>query len=196
MTGMSRLYPDIEPDAQGMLDVGGGHLVYWESCGNPLGKPALVLHGGPGSGAGAHWRRFFDPAVYRVVLFDQRGCGRSTPDAGDVRTDLSTNTMPHLLADIEKLRTHLQIDRWLLLGGSWGSALGLGYAQRHPERVTEIVLFSVVTSTPAEHRWLTRDLGRIFPEQWDGFSPSSGNGSATRCRRPNATATCPPPTPG
>src|SRR5256714_2279981 len=169
MTGMSRLYPDIEPHAQGMLDVGDGHLVYWESCGDPFGKPALVLHGGPGSGAGAHWRRFFDPAMYRVVLFDQRGCGRSTPDAGDVRTDLSTNTMPHLLADIEKLRTHLQIDRWLLLGGSWGSALGLGYGQRHPERVTEIVLFSVVTSTPVEHRWLTRDLGRIFPEQWERF---------------------------
>jgi proline iminopeptidase len=169
ITGMSRLYPDIEPFAHGLLDVGDGHLVYWESCGNPLGKPALVLHGGPGSGAGAFWRRFFDPNVYRVVLFDQRGCGRSTPDAGDVHTDLSTNTMPHLLADIEKLRTHLEIDRWLLLGGSWGSALGLGYAQRHPDRVTEIVLFSVVTSTPAEHRWLTRDLGRIFPEQWERF---------------------------
>ncbi|HEX9999557.1 MAG TPA: prolyl aminopeptidase [Actinoplanes sp.] len=166
---MSRRYPDIEPFAHGMLDVGDGHLVHWESCGNPQGKPALVVHGGPGSGAGAFWRRFFDPERYRVVLFDQRGCGRSTPDAGDLRTDLSTNTTPHLLADMEQLRTHLGIERWLLLGASWGSALALGYAQRHPERVTEIVLFSVVTSTPAEHRWLTRDLGRIFPEQWERF---------------------------
>jgi proline iminopeptidase len=171
---MSRLYPEIEPFAHGMLDVGDDQLVYWESCGNPLGKPALVLHGGPGSGAGPYWRRFFDPTAYRVVLFDQRGCGRSTPDAGDIRTDLSTNTTLHLLADIEKLREHLGIDRWLLFGGSWGSALGLGYAQRHPDRVTELVLFSVVTSTPAEHQWLTRDLRRIFPQEWERYRDAAG----------------------
>ncbi len=166
---MSQLYPPIEPFAHGLLDVGDSQLIYWESCGNPLGKPALVLHGGPGSGAGPHWRQFFDPTKYRVVLFDQRGCGRSQPDAGEVGTDLSTNTTPHLLADIEKIRAHLQIDKWLVLGGSWGSALALGYAQMHPARVSELVLFSVVTSTAAEHHWLTRDLARIFPEQWERF---------------------------
>src|SRR4051795_4448377 len=116
---MSRLYPEIEPFAQGMCDVGEGHLVYWESCGNPLGKPALVLHGGPGSGAGAFWRRLFDPAAYRIVLFDQRGCGRSTPDAGDWQTSLAANTTAHLIGDIELLRRHLGIGAWLVLGGSW-----------------------------------------------------------------------------
>ena len=128
------LYPRIEPYDSGMLDVGDGHTVHWEVCGNPKGKPAVTLHGGPGSGTGPFWRRLFDPAHYRIVGFDQRGCGRSTPNAGDPDADLSTNTTHHLVADIERLREHLGIERWLVLGGSWGTTLGLAYAERHPER--------------------------------------------------------------
>ncbi|MBI2756894.1 MAG: alpha/beta fold hydrolase, partial [Chloroflexi bacterium] len=125
---MNDLYPEIEPYEHGMLDVDDGHLVYWEQCGNPEGKPAVVLHGGPGSGCTPGWRRYFDPDAYRIVLFDQRGCGRSTPHASAPVVDLSTNTTHHLLADIERLRRHLGIDRWLVLGASWGSTLGLAYA--------------------------------------------------------------------
>src|SRR3954470_14006705 len=153
---MTALYPPIDAYAHGMLDVGDGQHVYWETCGSPDGKPAVVLHGGPGSGAVAWWRRFFDPAAYRVVLFDQRGCGRSTPDAGDPATDLSVNTTDHLIADLELLRTSLGIDRWLVFGGSWGSALGIAYAEEHPERVSELVLFSVVEATHREVDWITR----------------------------------------
>src|SRR5206468_8436117 len=116
---------------------GDGNLVYWETCGNPEGKPALVVHGGPGSGSGAGNRRYFDPERYRVVLYDQRGCGRSTPHASDPSTDMSVNTTEHLLADLERLRQHLEIERWLLYGGSWGSTLILAYAERHPQRVSE-----------------------------------------------------------
>jgi proline iminopeptidase len=163
-----------------MLDVGDGNLVYWETCGNPDGKPAVVVHGGPGSGCTPGWRRFFNPAAYRIVLFDQRGCGRSTPLAGDPATDLSTNTTPHLIADMERLRRHLGIDRWLLFGGSWGSTLGLAYAQRHPERVSEIVLVAVTTGRRREIDWITQDVGRIFPEQWarfrDGVPPAERDG--------------------
>ncbi|MEV7011448.1 prolyl aminopeptidase [Streptosporangium sp. NPDC051022] len=166
---MGGLYPEIEPYDSGMLDVGDGHLVHWETCGNPEGKPALVLHGGPGSGCTPGWRRYFDPRAYRIVLFDQRGCGRSTPSAGDPDADLSVNTTGHLLADIERLRRHLGVDRWLLFGGSWGSTLGLAYAQRHPERVSEIVLFSVVGTTRREVEWMTRDMGRVFPAEWARF---------------------------
>src|SRR5213078_596599 len=114
----------IEPYAHGMLEVGDGHRMYWEACGNPDGKPAVVLHGGPGSGATAGWRDYFDPDGYRFVLFDQRGCGRSTPHAAEPDADLSANTTHHLLADIERLRQHLGIARWLVFGGSWGSTLG------------------------------------------------------------------------
>lgn len=161
-------YPEIAPYDHGMLDVGDGHLVYWEACGNPDGKPAVVLHGGPGSGCTPGWRRYFDDA-YRVVLFDQRGCGRSTPHASDPEVDLATNTTHHLCADIERLRRHLGIDRWLVFGGSWGSTLGLAYAESQPERVSELVLFSVVTTTHREVEWITRDMGRIFPAQWARF---------------------------
>src|SRR5438093_10214327 len=122
---MPDLYPEIEPYAQGMLEVAGGDLVYWEVCGNPRGKPAIVLHGGPGSGCAPWWRQLFDPAAYRVVLFDQRGCGRSTPPANTAGADLSTNVTHHLIADIERLRESLGIDCWLVLGGSWGCTLGL-----------------------------------------------------------------------
>lgn len=166
---MAQRYPPVEPYAHGMLDVGDGQLVYWETCGNPDGKPAVVLHGGPGSGCTPGWRSMFDPARYRMVLFDQRGCGRSTPHAADPDVDLSTNTTDHLIADIELLRAHLGVQRWLVLGASWGSALGLAYAQRHPQRVSELVLFSVTAGTRRETEWITRDMGRVFPAEWARF---------------------------
>jgi proline iminopeptidase len=163
------LYPEIEPYEDGWLDVGDGHRIHWECCGGPGGKPAVVLHGGPGSGCTPWWRRLFDPGAYRVVLFDQRGCGRSRPHAGAPVIDLATNTTQHLIADIESLRSHLSIERWLVLGGSWGSALALAYAQAHPERVTEMMLFSVTAATRREVEWITRDVGRLFPAEWAHF---------------------------
>lgn len=163
------LYPETEPYDHGMLDVGDGHHVYWETCGNPYGKPAVVLHGGPGSGCRPGWRRYFDPAAYRVVLFDQRGCGRSTPHASDPSVDLSTNTTHQLIADIELLRRQLGIERWLVLGGSWGSTLALAYAERFPSRVSELVLFSVVTTTSGEVEWVTHAMRRFFPSAWRRF---------------------------
>ena len=162
-------YPPIEPYDQGMLDVGEGNLIYWEACGNPEGKPGLVVHGGPGSGCSTGVRRSFDPARYRVVLFDQRGCGRSTPHASDLTTDMSCNTTEHLLADMERLREHLGIDRWLLFGGSWGSTLILAYAQRHPHRVSEIVIPGVTTARRSEIDWLYRGVARFFPGEWERF---------------------------
>ncbi|MFD4182349.1 prolyl aminopeptidase [Rhodococcus sp. NPDC058514] len=163
------LYPAIEPFDQGMLEVGDGHRLYWEVSGNPDGKPVVALHGGPGSGATPGMRRYFDPAAYRVVLFDQRGCGRSTPHASDPGVDLSTNTTDHLVADLEALRRHLGIDQSMVFGWSWGSTLGLAYSQQYTERVTEIVLASVVTTGRREVEWVTRDMGRIFPAQWRRF---------------------------
>jgi proline iminopeptidase len=152
-----------------MLDVGDGNLVYWETCGNPDGKAALAVHGGPGSGCSTRMRSAFDPDRYRAVLFDQRGCGRSTPHASDPTTDMSVNTTEHLLADMERLREHLGIERWLLFGGSWGSTLILAYAERHPERVSEIVIPSVTTTRRSEIDWLYRGVGRFFPEAWERF---------------------------
>ncbi|MFG2287191.1 prolyl aminopeptidase [Streptomyces sp. NPDC048595] len=166
---LRELYPPIEPHDTGLLDVGDGNLVYWEVCGNPEGKPALVVHGGPGSGCTTRTRRYFDPDRYRVVLFDQRGCGRSTPHAGDPATDMRHNTTDHLLADMERLRRHLGIDHWLLFGGSWGSTLILAYAERHPERVSEIVIPAVTTTRRSEIDWLYRGVGRFFPEEWERF---------------------------
>ena len=163
------LYPPIEPYDHGMLDVGDGNLIHWEVCGNPQGKPALVVHGGPGSGRGPRTRRFFDPERYRVVLFDQRNCGRSTPHASDPTTDLRHNTTSHLIADMERLRTRLGIERWLLYGGSWGSTLILAYAETHPERVSEIVIAGVTTTRRTETDWLYRGSGQIFPEEWERF---------------------------
>lgn len=164
----SPLYPPIQPYDDGTLDVGDGNQLYWETCGNPGGKPAVVLHGGPGSGCTPWHRRLFDPAAFRVVLFDQRNCGRSTPHASDLRTDLATNTTQSLVADIERLRQHLGIDRWLVLGGSWGSTLALAYAEVHPERVGEMVLFGVTTGRRSEFDWLFRGgVAALFPEQWD-----------------------------
>jgi proline iminopeptidase len=163
------LYPEIEPYEHGMLDVGDGNLIYWETSGTPEGKPAVVLHGGPGSGSLPVLRRYFDPAAYRIVLFDQRGCGRSTPHASDPAVDLSTNTTHHLIADIECLRRYLGIDRWLVFGGSWGSTLGLAYAEHHPDHVSEIILVSITNTTRREVAWITRDMGRIFPAEWARF---------------------------
>jgi proline iminopeptidase len=165
---MSGPYPEIEPYAQGMLEVTGGDLVYWEVCGNPNGKPAVVLHGGPGSGCDPWHRRLFDPSAYRIVLFDQRGCGRSLPHASSPETDLSGNTTESLISDIELLRVHLNVERWLVLGGSWGSALALAYAEKCPTRVTELILFGVTTGRREEFDWLFRDgLGVLFPEEWE-----------------------------
>lgn len=162
-------FPPIEPYAHGLLDVGDGNRIYWEACGNPDGKPALVVHGGPGSGCGTGSRRYFDPDRYRVILFDQRGCGRSVPHASDPATDMSTNTTHHLLADMERLREHLGVERWLLYGGSWGSTLILAYAERHPERVSEIVLLGVTTTRRSEIDWLYWGVGRFFPAEWARF---------------------------
>jgi proline iminopeptidase len=166
---MPGLYPPIEPYAHGVMEAGRGHRVYWEECGNPRGKPALVLHGGPGSGATPGWRRYFDPDRYRVILFDQRGCGRCTPHAGDTLDALEANTTADLLSDIEQLRELRQVRRWLLLGGSWGVTLGLAYAQQHPDRVSESIFFSVTAGTRQEIDWITRHAGRFFPEAWERF---------------------------
>ncbi len=167
--GQAQLYPEIEPHVSGMLDVGNGHQIYWEVSGNPHGKPALALHGGPGSGSSPTTRRYFDPDAYRIVLFDQRNAGRSTPHASEVEVDLSANTTAHLLADIEQLREHLKIDRWLIFGSSWGSTLALAYAQRHPAVVSALILASVATTTPREIDWITRGAAMFLPEQWERF---------------------------
>ncbi len=156
-----------EPHASGLLSTGDGHQVYWEVCGNPAGKPAVVLHGGPGSGATPYWRHFFDLDRYRVVLFDQRGCGRSRPHAGDDVAALDHNTTAHLVADLEALRELLAIDEWLLLGASWGSTLALTYAVEHPGRVSEMVLWAVVTTRPHDVHWVTHVMGEVYPEEFD-----------------------------
>ena len=166
---MTAPYPPIEPYDHGMLDTGDGNLVYWEACGNPEGKPALVVHGGPGTGCSTGPRKAFDPERYRIILFDQRGCGRSTPHASDPAVDMALNTTAHLVADMEQLRRHLGIDRWLLFGGSWGSTLSLAYAEKHPERVSEIVLVAVTSGRRYELDWLYRGVGRFFPDAWERF---------------------------
>jgi proline iminopeptidase len=175
------LYPDIEPFDHGMLYVGDGNHIYWDVAGNPRGKPAVVLHGGPGSGCAPRWRKFFDPEAYRIVLFDQRGCGRSAPHASDASTDLASNTTQHLVADLELLRTALNIEQWLVFAGSWGTTLALAYAERHKERVSEMVLFSIGTTSRREVEWITRHAGRFFPEAWErfceGVPPAERSGS-------------------
>jgi len=178
---MSGLYPDIAPYAHGMLEVGDGNLIYWETCGNPQGKPAVVLHGGPGSGCTTWHRRLFDPDAYRIVLFDQRNCGRSTPHASAPDTDLASNNTANLIGDIERLRQHLNIDRWVLLGGSWGSTLALAYAERFPQCISEIILFGVTTGRRMEFDWLFRGgVAILFPEQWqrlrDAIPPADRDG--------------------
>ena len=159
---MATLFPEIEPFDSGHLAVDGLHSVYYEQCGNPRGKPALFVHGGPGGGASVVHRRFWDPAAYRIILFDQRGCGRSTPHA-----ELRSNTTWHLIDDMERIREHLGIETWQLFGGSWGSTLSLAYAQRHPERVTEMVLRGIFLLRRREIDWYYQEgASRIFPESW------------------------------
>jgi len=159
------LFPEIEPHAAGKLAVGTRHALYWEECGRRDGVPIVFLHGGPGGGCLPHHRRFFDPAYWRIVLFDQRGAGRSTPSA-----DLVDNTTWHLVSDLERLRAHLGIERWALFGGSWGSTLALAYAQTHPERCLGLVLRGIFLATPGEIEWFMHGMANFFPEAWRAFS--------------------------
>ncbi|MGO4448164.1 alpha/beta fold hydrolase [Phyllobacterium sp. TAF24] len=178
---MQNLYPEIEPYSHGVLAVGDGNSIYWEMCGNPQGIPALVLHGGPGSGCSTNTRRFFDPDRYRIILFDQRGCGRSTPHASDANTDMSVNTTAHLLDDIEWLRQHLDVSLWLVFGMSWGCTLALAYAEKHADRVLALVLAGVTTTRRSEIDWLYRDIAPLFPEEWAKFrAGASGAGCVVR----------------
>jgi proline iminopeptidase len=159
------LFPDIAPFETGFLPLSDGHVMYWEQVGNPMGEPVLFLHGGPGAGAGAVHRRFFDPAHWRLIIFDQRGAGRSRPLG-----ELTANTTPHLVADIEVLRHFLGIPKWLLFGGSWGSTLALAYAQAHPIRVVGCVLRGVFLGRDAEVDWFLYGLRRVFPDAWSHFA--------------------------
>ena len=167
---MTERYPETEPYASGLLAVGDGHEIHWETVGDPTGVPAVYLHGGPGSGCGPGHRRNFDPAAYRAVLFDQRGCGRSRPLADSAAADLRTNTTGHLLTDIERLREHLGVERWVVVGGSWGVTLALAYAQRQPDRVAAMVLAAVRSGTRRETDWITREMRRVFRREWDAFA--------------------------
>lgn len=159
------LYSEIEPYRTGMLPLDDLHRMYWEESGNPQGVPALFLHGGPGAGSAPAHRRFFDPAHYRIVIYDQRGAGRSTP-LGELRD----NTTPHLVADVEKLRAHLGIERWLVFGGSWGSTLAIAYAEAHPERCLALVLRGMFLCRRSEIDWFLYGLRTIFPEPWRAFA--------------------------
>ncbi len=158
-------YPPIEPYNSGTLEVSDLHTIYFEECGNPEGKPVLLVHGGPGGGSNPSMRRLHDPEAYRIILFDQRGCGRSTPHAC-----LEDNTTWALVADMERIREHLNIDRWQLLGGSWGSTLSLAYAQTHPERVTELVLRGIFTLRRKELLWFYQSgASEIYPDAWENY---------------------------
>jgi proline iminopeptidase len=164
-TSRRELYPPIEPYRTGRLAVTDGHELYFEESGNPRGKPVVFLHGGPGGGTDAKQRRFWDPAAYRIVLFDQRGCGKSTPFAS-----LEHNTTWDLVADIEALRRHLGVERWQVFGGSWGSTLALAYAQAHPERVTELVLRGIFLLRKWEIDWFYQDgASHLFPDAWEPY---------------------------
>ncbi|MBM7367044.1 prolyl aminopeptidase [Gordonia hydrophobica] len=166
---MRTLYPPIEAHDSGHLNVGDGQEIYWETSGNPDGKPVVFVHGGPGGGTAPKQRQFFDPARYRIVLFDQRGCGRSRPHIAD-GADLSVNTTAHLIADMESLRAHLGIDAWQVFGGSWGSTLGLAYAQTHPDRVTELVLRGIFLLRRSEVDWYYNGgAANIYPDLWEGY---------------------------
>lgn len=167
------LYPSIEPHTHGMLDVGQGHQIYWEECGHPTGEVVVFLHGGPGAGCTATSRRFFDPRRYRIILFDQRGCGRSEPHACTEH-----NFLADLVADMEALRKHRSVDKWLLFGGSWGSTLALAYAKAHAQRVSGMVLRGVFTARAGELNWLYREGGasQLFPDKWDAFVNALGAG--------------------
>ncbi|MFC6360433.1 prolyl aminopeptidase [Luteococcus peritonei] len=169
ITPRRTLYPPVEPYRSFMLDVGEGNRLHVEECGNPQGKPAVFLHGGPGGGGGIDRRRFFDPERYRIIVFDQRNCGASTPSAAD-GADLSANTTWHLVDDIERLREHLGIERWLVFGGSWGSTLALAYAESHPGRVTELVLRGIFTLRRSELDWYYNEgASHIAPQWWESY---------------------------
>lgn len=161
----SELYPETEPYNTGMLALDGQHRMYFEESGNPRGAPVLFLHGGPGAGAAAAHRRFFDPQHYRIVIFDQRGAGRSTPLG-----DITDNTTPLLIADIEQLRETLGIARWLVFGGSWGSTLALAYAEAHPQRCTGLILRGIFLCRDSEIDWFLYGLRNLFPEAWNAFT--------------------------
>ena len=159
------LFPEIEPYASGRLPLGGSHFMYWEQAGNPRGIPVLFLHGGPGAGAAAAHRRFFDPRSYRIIIFDQRGCGRSAP-----RGEIADNTTWHLVADMELLRRHLNVRRWVLFGGSWGSTLALAYGVRWPQHCAGFVLRGIFLGTRNEVSWFLRGMRTFFPEAWRSFA--------------------------
>ncbi len=162
---MNCLYPPIEPYNHGWLDVGDGHSIYYEESGNPHGKPCLFVHGGPGGGASPEARQFFNPEHYRIIIFDQRGCGRSTPHA-----DLHANTTWHLVADMERLREMLNVEQWLVFGGSWGSTLSLAYAQSHPQAVTELVLRGIFLLRPSEIHWFYQQgASELYPDSWENY---------------------------
>ncbi|CAN5479609.1 prolyl aminopeptidase [soil metagenome] len=165
MSSLRTLYPPILPYQTGQLDVGDGHSLYYERCGTPGAKPAVFLHGGPGGGIADAHRSLFDPQLYDVLLFDQRGCGRSTPHAS-----LDANTTWHLVADVERLRVLAGVDQWLVFGGSWGSTLALAYAQTHPDRVSELVLRGIYTATRPELAWYYQSgVSEMFPDKWERF---------------------------
>ena len=159
------LFSPIEPYDSGRIDLDGRHSMYWEVSGNPAGRPVVFLHGGPGAGAGPDHRRFFDPRHYRIVIFDQRGAGRSTPLG-----ELTDNTTQHLIADMERLRDHLGIMRWHVFGGSWGSTLALAYAQAHPARVSALMIRGIFLGTRAEIDWFLYGMAKVFPENWRTFA--------------------------
>jgi proline iminopeptidase len=168
MRAVTAPFPLTPPLDSGLLDVGGANAVHWEVHGRPDGPAAVVLHGGPGAPAkGMH--RLLDPAVWKIVVIHQRNCGKSTPSAADPATDLSSNTTAALVADLERVREHLGIERWLVFGASWGTTLGLAYAQSHPDPVAAMVLLAVGLTSRQEVDWITRDMGRIWPEAWDRF---------------------------
>jgi proline iminopeptidase len=165
MAQLRTLYPTIEPYETGMLDVGDGHSIYYERSGKKGGKPTVFLHGGPGSGVSPNHRRLFNPDVYDVMLFDQRGCGKSIPHA-----DLNANTTWHLVEDIERLRKLVGVEKWMVFGGSWGSTLGLAYAEKHPEHVSELILRGIYTVTKAEINWYYQfGVSEMFPDKWELF---------------------------
>jgi proline iminopeptidase len=165
ITLRTELYPEIEPYRSGMVELGSVHRMYWEECGNPAGEPVVFLHGGPGAGSAPAHRRFFDPGHYRIVIFDQRGAGRSRPLG-----ELGQNTTPLLIDDMERLRRHLGIERWLVFGGSWGSTLAIAYAIEHPERCVGLVLRGIFLCRKSEIDWFLYGVRNLFPEAWSAFA--------------------------
>jgi proline iminopeptidase len=187
MTELRTFYPEIDAYESGHLDVGDGHTLYWERSGTRGAKPAVFLHGGPGGGFSASHRRLFDPTLYDVMLFDQRGCGKSTPHAS-----IDANTTWHLVADIERLREIMGVDKWQVFGGSWGSTLALAYAETHPERVSELVLRGIYLLTQAEMDWYYQfGVSEIFPDKWERFLapiPEAERGDLTSAYRKRLTS--------